>query len=125
MNLLIVFAFAGDSTMTRFLAIAERPKLSRSGANSSHAPRPCAGVHARQPGGTGYQTALLLVLVLGAGGLVLLRLVVEGLVGDAEDLGGLAAIAIRHVESLFDDDALHFLHRLSEGDEDAILAAFA
>src|SRR5437773_2505781 len=25
MNLLIVFAFAGDSTMTRFLAIAERP----------------------------------------------------------------------------------------------------
>ena len=27
MNLLIVFAFAGDSTMTRFLAIAERPKL--------------------------------------------------------------------------------------------------
>src|SRR5690242_12802593 len=27
MNLLIVFAFAGDSTMTRFLAIAERPQL--------------------------------------------------------------------------------------------------
>src|SRR5258706_10021033 len=27
MNLLIVFAFAGDSTMTRFLAIAERPTL--------------------------------------------------------------------------------------------------
>src|SRR5438105_14998872 len=26
MNLLIVFALAGDSTMTRFLAIAERPK---------------------------------------------------------------------------------------------------
>src|SRR4051812_50123098 len=25
MNLLIVFAFAGDSTMTRFLAIVERP----------------------------------------------------------------------------------------------------
>src|SRR3954451_17131957 len=35
MNLLIVFAFAGDSTMTRFLAIAERPKLVRRRRNSS------------------------------------------------------------------------------------------
>src|ERR1051325_1190909 len=29
MNLLMVFAFAGDSTMTRFFAIAERPQLRR------------------------------------------------------------------------------------------------
>src|SRR5207244_974155 len=35
--------------------------------------------------------------------LVFLRLVVEGLVGDAEDLGGLAAVTVGHVERLFDD----------------------
>src|SRR3954453_13034260 len=45
MNLLIVFAFAGDSTMTRFLAIAERPKLARRRRNSSrvHHARAYAG----------------------------------------------------------------------------------
>src|SRR4051795_9408025 len=45
MNLLIVFAFAGDSTMTRFLAIAERPKLVRRRRNSSrvHHARAYAG----------------------------------------------------------------------------------
>src|ERR1043165_7271055 len=37
MNLLIVFAFAGDSTMTRFLAIAERQKVRGLWRNSSRA----------------------------------------------------------------------------------------
>src|ERR1051326_5980000 len=60
-------------------------------------------------------TALLLFLVVRAGRLVLLRLVVERLVRNAEDLGGLAAVAVGHVQRLFDDDALDLLHRLAAG----------
>src|SRR5438034_401069 len=63
---------------------------------------------------------LLLVFVVAAGALVFLRLVVERLVRDAEDFGGLAAIAVGHVESLFDDDALDLFHRLSEWDADGV-----
>src|SRR5205823_3027612 len=51
-----------------------------------------------------------------AGRFVLLRLVVERLVRDAEDLGGLAAVAVGHGQRLFDDDALDLFHRLAEGD---------
>src|SRR3954451_4706085 len=45
MNLLIVFAFAGDSTMTRFLAIAERPTFH----DDAGIPRACVR-HARTRG---------------------------------------------------------------------------
>src|SRR5437660_9036145 len=66
---------------------------------------------------------LLFFVVSAAGSLVLLRLVVERLVGDAQDLGGLAAVAVGHVERLFDDDALHLFHRLAERDHDAVACA--
>src|ERR1051326_6120480 len=68
-------------------------------------------------------TALLLFLVVRAGRLVLLRLVVERLVRNAEDLGGLAAVAVGHVQRLFDDDALDLLHRLAEGDLHGVAVA--
>src|SRR4051794_39107257 len=61
--------------------------------------------------------------VSAAGSLVLLRLVVERLVGDAQDLGGLAAVAVGHGERLFDHDALHLFHRLAERDHDAVAGA--
>src|SRR5947208_1592759 len=143
MNLLIVFAFAGDSTMTRFLAIAERPKLVRRRRNSSrvHHARAYAGRRIDRAADdntatSGRRKTLLAVefrrlrvvifFVSAAGSLVLFRLVVERLVRDAEDLGGLAAIAIGHGERLFDDDALHLFHRLAERDHDAVArAAFA
>src|SRR4051795_4539089 len=98
MNLLIVFAFAGDSTMTRFLAIAERPKLPPRRRNSSRAH------HARAYEGLGMIERATITprrekakittpcgelffffVVRAAGGFVLFRLVVERLVGDAED----------------------------------------
>src|SRR3954451_13880810 len=140
MNLLIVFAFAGDSTMTRFLAIAERPKLVRRRRNSSRAH------HARAYAGRRFDRAaddntatsgrpkmllavefrrrsLLFFFVPAARSLVLFRLVVERLVRDAEDFGGLAAVAVRHVERLFDDDPLDLFHRLSERNADRVAAA--
>src|SRR5438270_2973209 len=168
MNLLIVFAFAGDSTMTRFLAIAERPKLAPRLRNSSRAHHARAyagrridraaddntatsggrkillavefslGTRASRPlssrilpstaGETPALTAqpcplLLFFVVSAAGGFVLFRLVVERLVGDAQDLGGLAAVAVGHVQRLFDHDALHLFHRLAESDHHAVTRA--
>src|SRR5207244_10510667 len=58
---------------------------------------------------------LLVVLVRRPCRLVLLRLVVERFVRDTEDLRGLAAVAVGHVEGLFDDQALDLFHRLAEG----------
>src|SRR5215213_1548386 len=101
MNLLIVFAFAGDSTMTRFFDIAERRNALGGGRYSG--------------------ALLLLVLVLAAGALVFLGLVVERFVRDAEDLGGAAAVAVGHGQRLFDDDPLDLLHRLPEGNGDGVL----
>src|SRR3954453_7151095 len=66
---------------------------------------------------------LLLFLVVRSRGLVLLRLVVERFVRDAEDLGRLAAVAVRHVQRLFDDDALPLSHRLAEGNLHGVLVA--
>src|SRR5205085_7752900 len=66
---------------------------------------------------------LLLFLVVRSGRLVLLRLVVERLVRDAEDLGGFAAVAVGHGERLFDDDALDLFHRLPQRDLHRILIA--
>src|ERR1700687_469917 len=60
-------------------------------------------------------TVLLLVLFA----LVLLRLVVERLVGDPEDVGGLLAVAVGHVEGLFDDDALDLFHGRAQRQSDA------
>src|SRR5436305_8744371 len=67
--------------------------------------------------------SLFFFVVSAAGGFVLFRLVVERLVRDAQDLGGLAAIAVGHVERLFDDDALHLFHRLAERDHHAVARA--
>src|ERR1700741_1658375 len=130
MNLLIVFAFAGDSTMTRFLAIAERPKLPPRRRNSSraHQARAHDGIgmieratitprrekakittngrklgdgptprfdRAKMVAGpwatnaAGRARLLFFLVVRAAGGFVLFGLVVERLVGDAEDLGRL------------------------------------
>src|SRR4051812_40319807 len=66
---------------------------------------------------------VVVFFVSAARSLVLFRLVVERLVRDAEDLGGLAAIAVGHVERLFDDDALHLFHRLAERDHHAVARA--
>src|SRR2546428_7381377 len=111
MNLMIVFGFAGDSTMTRFLAIRLLQRRSRGGEprNSSRArhARACA--------------LFLFVLIAGAGSLVLLGLVVQRFVGDTENFGCLPAIAIGHVERFLDHEALDFLHRLTERDGDGIL----
>src|SRR5436309_15622006 len=110
MNLLIVLALAGDSTMTRFLAIAERPKLraratifrgASAGRDSTH------GGVGRSP----LANLLLFFVVRAARRLVLLRLVVESFVRDAEDFGGFAAVAVGHVERLFDDQTLDLVHR--------------
>src|SRR5947207_12018903 len=73
----------------------------------------------------GRPPGLLLVFVVRAGALVLLGLVVERLVRDAEDLRGLAAVAVGHVERLFDDDALDLFHRLAVGDVDRVAIAAA
>src|SRR3954453_20056783 len=140
MNLLIVFAFAGDSTMTRFLAIAERPKLVRRRRNSSraHHARAYAGRRIDRAADDNTATSgrpkmllavelrrssLLFFFVSAAGSLVLFRLVVERLVRDAQDLGGLAAIAVGHGERLFDDNALHLFHRLAERDHHTVARA--
>src|SRR4051794_7223535 len=71
----------------------------------------------------GRARSLLFFVVSAAGSLVLFRLVVERLVRDTQDLGGLAAIAVRHGERLFDNDALHLFHRLAERDHDAVARA--
>src|SRR3954453_2270885 len=140
MNLLIVFAFAGDSTMTRFLAIAERPKLVRRRRNSSRAHHARAYAVRRIDRAADDSTAtsgrlktlravefrrlsVFFFVVSAAGSFVLFRLVVERLVRDAQDLGGLAAVAVGHGERLFDDDALHFFHRLAERDHHAVARA--
>src|SRR3954449_5778117 len=97
MNLLIVFAFAGDSTMTRFLAIAERPKLVRRRRNSlrAHHARAYAGRRIDRAADDNTATSgrlktllavelrrrsFLFFFVSAAGSLVLFRLVVERLV---------------------------------------------
>src|SRR4051794_9695875 len=71
----------------------------------------------------GRARSLLFFVVSAAGSLVLFRLVVERLVRDTQDLGGLAAIAVGHGERLFDDDALHLFHRLAERDHHAVARA--
>src|SRR5438105_15965168 len=112
MNLLIVFAFAGDSTMTRFLAIAETPNGAGEARNSSRARHARVRVD---------RELLLVVLIFRAGGLVFLGLVVQRFVGDAEDFGGLSAVAVGHVERLLDHDALDLFHWLSERDHHPVL----
>src|SRR5215471_7323633 len=100
MNLLMVFAFAGDSTMTRFLAILERRKLHRPGPKFRTV-RAADDITAlagdakllrtdRRSAGVIYlvwRRLLVLFLVADARLLVLLRLVVERLVRDTEDVG--------------------------------------
>src|SRR5947208_2217518 len=126
--------------MTRFLAIAERPKLVRRRRNSSraHHARAYAGRRIDRAADDNTATSgrrkmllavefsrlrVLFFFVSAAGSLALFRLVVERLVRDAQDLGGLAAIAVGHVERLFDDDALHLFHRLAERDHHAVACA--
>src|SRR5947209_976853 len=124
MNLLIVFALAGDSTMTRLLDIAEGPKLRPRVTIFRGASAGCDSTHGVAEGFSRLEpaaTLLLVLVIIPAGRLVLLGLVVERLVGNAEDLGGLAAVAVGHVQRLFDDHALDLLHRLSEGDGDGVL----